>query len=122
MKNIKIIITNAFSKLSILAAYLYKRNIAKISWKEYKLCCLELAEIDDQIARNELDGNIVNGKKIIIPPKNESIKYRYLLFIDMYKKYSREEIEQEKKNLLTRLEESKQYKNEKSVELEVHII
>lgn len=120
MKNKKTIITITLAGLG-MAAFLYKNNMPKIPIKEYKLLCLELAEIDDQIARNELEGNTINRNSIVFPPKDKSIKNRYKIFFDMYKKYSREELKEEKKKLLDRLEISKQYKNDESEDLELVI-
>ncbi|RKD22343.1 hypothetical protein SAMN02745883_02386 [Caminicella sporogenes DSM 14501] len=119
MTNVKVVIIAVFIVLAMLAGFIYKSNKPKIPVKEYEALCLELAKIDDQIARNELEGNTINGKKVVFPPKDESIKYRYEVFLDMYKKYSREDLEKEKEHLLKRLETSKQYLNEESQDLEL---
>lgn len=38
---------------------------------------LYMALLDDEICRNELEGNIIGGEEIRFPPKAESLHYRY---------------------------------------------
>lgn len=106
---------------SILAGvgYVYYIFIPKMSMKKYTQACLYLAVMDDEICRNELEGNFVEGKPIVFPPKRESLQYRYHLFLEMYKQYSKKKLEEEIKSMEERLEESKQYVGKEKVELEV---
>lgn len=102
--------------------YLYYKFIPKMSLKKYTEACLYMAVMDDEICRNELEGNYMDGKEIVFPPKRESLQYRYNLFLEMYKTYSKKKLEKEIIKLEKRLEESKQYidmeKEELSVEME----
>lgn len=56
-----------------------------------------------------VEGNYIEGKENIFPPKVESLKYGCKLFLEYYKEYTREQLDKERKRLLERLENSKQY-------------
>ena len=55
----------------IVAAY---SLLPKMPLKKYTEACLYLAVMDDEISRNELEGSIINGKRIIFPPKKETLQ------------------------------------------------
>lgn len=105
--------------LGTAAVVFWKIFLPKISLDTYKKICWEFAKLDDEICRNELDGNFINGERIKFPPKEESIHYRYNLFLDYYKKYSIEDLKKERKRLLNRHKASTQYINTTPQELKV---
>lgn len=84
---------------------------------EYQKRIGRMAAIDDRICRNRLEGNTFEGKPIVFPPREESIKYRYRLFYSMYRKCTREQLDAEFEKLKESLEESKAYVDEESVDL-----
>ena len=51
--------------------------------KEFTRCALYMAVMDDEICRNELEGNRIGDEVITFPPKEESLQYRYHLFLQM---------------------------------------
>lgn len=78
---------NLLFLLSVLAAgcgFYWKRQQDKN--KEYHKKCLYLAVLDDAIARLELEGKEISGKKIRFPSREDSLWYRYELFLQMYAK------------------------------------
>lgn len=121
MDNKTIIISAMSAVIAVTIIICYFKFMPKIPLKEYTKLCLYFAAMDDEICRNELEGNFVNGKKILFPPKDESIHYRYKLFLDTYKKYTRKELEQERERFIKRLEESQQYIGTPKQELELEI-
>ncbi|MEA4987304.1 MAG: hypothetical protein VB095_04545 [Anaerovorax sp.] len=122
MVNKKILIASAIVGFGTAATFLYYRFMPRVPLKKYTKLCLTFAIMDDEIVRNELDGNFIQGKEIEFPPKDESIVYRYQLFLEMYKKYSRKELENERIRLIQRLEESKQYLDAPQEELELEFM
>lgn len=70
--------------------------------KEYTSYALYMATLDDEICRNELDGNTIQGEPIVFPPKEESLQYRYHLFLGMNRKKSRKDIQAEIKQMQQR--------------------
>lgn len=42
-----------------------------------------MAALDDEICRNELEGNQIGGEVITFPPKAETLQERYQLFLQM---------------------------------------
>lgn len=89
--------------------YIYYKFIPKMPFKKYTEACLYMAVMDDEICRNELEGNYIDEQEIVFPSKRESLQYRYHLFLDMYKTYSKKKLEKEIYKLEKRLEESRQY-------------
>lgn len=97
--------------------WFWKRKKQIPLW-EFKKICMEMAKMDDEISRNELEGNYLQGKEITFPPQKESIKFRYDFFCEIYKKYSRKKLEEEKLRLENRLKESQAYKEQVPQDLE----
>ena len=52
-------------------------NSERIPLEEYTRYALYMAVMDDEICRNELEGNWIDGKEITFPPKMESLQQRY---------------------------------------------
>lgn len=96
----------------------YKRTI-RMPWKEYTGYARKMAELDDNIARNELEGNRVGGNVIVFPPKSESVEDRYHFFLKLNRRKSRTAILSEIAELEQRLKESRQYENAPKEDLEV---
>lgn len=51
--------------------------------KEFTRYALYMAVLDDEICRNELEGNQIGDEVITFPPKEETLQYRYHLFLQM---------------------------------------
>lgn len=82
--------------------------LPKMPLKKYTEACLYLAIMDDEISRNELEGSIINGRRIIFPPRRETLQHRYHMFLNLYKKFSVEKMEEEIRVFEARLLKSKQ--------------
>ena len=105
--------------LLLWLGYLCIKKIPRIPLKQYTKFCLYMAVLDDEICRNELEGNFVGGEEIVFPPKPDSLQYRYHLFLEMYRNYSRNEIQHEIQRLEKRLEASKVFCNESKENLSI---
>ncbi len=84
----------------------YKKSY-KIPLEQYKAACLYMAVMDDEICRNELEGQDVNGRPIGFPPRRESLPYRNNLFIEMNKGLTRDKLEDRIEEIELRLRESR---------------
>lgn len=82
--------------------------LPKMPLKKYTQACLYIAVMDDEISRNELEGSIINGKRIIFPSKRETLQHRYHMFLNLYKNFSAEKMEEEIRVFEARLLKSKQ--------------
>ena len=102
---------------AILAYY----KLPRVPLKEYTKICQYLAVMDDEICRNELDGNYIENEKIVFPSKRDSLQYKYHLFLETYKRFSLQELEEEFSKFEKKLEESRQYIYEENVELQVEL-
>ncbi|MBS5136273.1 MAG: hypothetical protein KHZ05_12700 [Oscillospiraceae bacterium] len=89
--------------------------------KEFTRYALYMAVMDDEICRNELEGNQIGDEVITFPPKEESLQYRYHLFLQMNRTKSRRQIQQEIADMEQRLQESRQYIGQPKEQLEVEI-
>ncbi len=100
-----------------------KKRKYHMSLHEYRKYILYMAYLDDEIARNELEGNFIlehyEYKKITFPDKMETLNYRYNLFFSMNKEKRKEELEKEIDEMEKRLEESKKYVNKEKRELSI---
>ncbi len=100
------------------AAACYRYHF-RMPLKEYTGYALYMATLDDEICRNELEGNTIQGGVIFFPPKAESLRNRYHLFLSMNQKKSRKEIQAEIAAMKQRLQASRQYLKEPKADLEV---
>lgn len=112
--------------LGILAACIggvicYKCAI-RMSMKEYTRYALIMAVMDDEICRNELEGNRIDGEEIQFPPRAESLQQRYHMFLEWNRGKSRKAIRMELTELERRLEESRQYQSQPKGSLEVSFL
>lgn len=106
----------------VLVGILCKKLLPKVNIKKYTQICLYIAVMDDEIARNELDGNFIGEKEIKFPPKIESLQYRYHMFLKLYKEYTIEELENEILIHEERLEESKQFIGMEKQRIDVELV
>ncbi|MGI5962571.1 MAG: hypothetical protein ACOX7N_02500 [Lawsonibacter sp.] len=99
----------------------YKWNY-RLPMKEFTRYALYMAVLDDEICRNELEGNQVAGRVIMFPSRLESLQERYHRFLRWNRKRSRKSIQTETADLERRLQESKQYCHEPKTDLEVSLL
>ena len=99
----------------------YKR-MYQMPLKEYTRQALYMAALDDEICRNELEGERIGGEVICFPSKAESLQYRYHLFLAINRGKSRKTLQAETAEMERRLEESKTYLRQPRGELEVEIV
>lgn len=85
---------------------LYCRNF-RVPLKEYTACALYMAVMDDEITRRELEGIELEGGTVELPPRQESLRYRYHLFLELNKGKTGRELREEILALEQRLEEPK---------------
>ena len=87
--------------------------------KEFTRYALYMAVMDDEICRNELEGNQIGDQVITFPPKEETLQDRYHLFLEMNRTKSRRQLQQEIEDMEQRLQESRQYIGQPKERLEV---
>lgn len=102
-----------------IAGTVYYRRTIRIPLEEYTRYALYMAVMDDEICRNELEGNWIDGEEITFPPKMESLQQRYHMFLRWNRRKSREDIQAEVARMEERLEESRQYLGQPKEELTV---
>lgn len=90
--------------------------------KSFTRYALYMAVMDDEICRNELEGNEVGDVAITFPPKEETLQDRYHLFLQMNRAKSCRQIQQEIEKMEQRLRHSQQYIGQPKERLEVEII
>ena len=91
----------------------------RMPMKEYTRSALYMAALDDEICRNELEGNRIGGETIVFPPRAETLQERYYLFLRMNRKKYRAALRAEIEAMEQRLLESRQYIRQPKVDLEV---
>lgn len=95
------------------------RWMIRMPLKEFTRYALYMAVMDDEICRNELEGNQIGDAVITFPPKVETLQERYHLFLQMNRTKSRGQIQEEIAEMEQRLQESRQYIDQPSQQLEV---
>ena len=106
--------------MAVSAAACWKRMV-QMPLKEFTRYALYMAVMDDEICRNELEGNQIGDEVITFPPKEETIQDRYHLFLQMNRTKSRRRIQEEISEMEQRLQESRQYIGQPKEQLEVEI-
>ena len=86
--------------------------------KEFTRYALYMAVMDDEICRNELEGNRIGDKVITFPPRAESLQERYHLFLQMNRRKSRRQLQAEIADMELRLKESRQYIGQPGIQLD----
>ena len=99
----------------------WKRRTFRMPFKEFTRYALYMAVMDDEICRNELEGNDLGGVRIEFPDKMDSLQMRYHLFLQMNQKKSRRQILDEIAAMEQRLQDSRQYIGQPSVNLSASI-
>lgn len=95
------------------------RWMIRIPLKEFTRYALYMAVMDDEICRNELEGNKIQDAVITFPPKAEALQQRYHLFLQMNRAKSRQQLQKEIAEMEQRLQESRQYIGQPGKKLEV---
>ena len=98
------------------------RWMIRMPLKEFTQYALYMAVMDDEICRNELEGNQMGDESITFPPKAETLQERYHLFLQMNRAKSRQQIQEEIVEMEQRLQESRQYIGQSKEQLEVDIL
>lgn len=87
--------------------------------KEFTRYALYMAVMDDEICRNELEGNRIGDEVITFPPKEKTLQERYHLFLQLNRSKSRGQLRKEITDMEQRLQASRQYLGQPKVQLEV---
>ena len=95
------------------------RWMFRMPLKEFTRYALYMAVMDDEICRNELEGNQIGDMVITFPPKAETLQERYHLFLQTNREKSRRQIREEIVEMEQRLQESRQYIGQPKEQLEV---
>lgn len=95
------------------------RWMFRMPLKEFTRYALYMAVMDDEICRNELEGNQIGDVVITFPPKAETLQERYHLFLQTNRAKSRRQIREEIVEMEQRLQESRQYIGQPKERLEV---
>lgn len=96
-----------------------RRRMIRMPLKEFTRYALYMAVMDDEICRNELEGNLIEGAVITFPPKIETLQERYHLFLRMNRAKSRRQLQEEIAEMEQRLQASRQYIGQPKEQLEV---
>lgn len=99
----------------------YWRWIFRMPLKEFTRYALYMAVLDDEICRNELEGNQIGDTVIQFGLKEKTLQDRYHIFLQMNRKKSRRQLRAEIAALEQRLQESRQYIGKPKERLEVGI-
>lgn len=95
------------------------RRMIRMPLREFTRSALYMAVMDDEICRNELEGNWIGDTVITFPPRAETLQERYHSFLQTNRAKSRQQIEEEIAELERRLQESRQYIGQPKEQLEV---
>ena len=87
--------------------------------KEFTRYALYMAVLDDEICRNELEGNQIGDQVITFAPRAETLQERYHLFLERNRTKGRRQLQQEIADMEQRLRESRQYIGQPKERLEV---
>ena len=99
----------------------YRYWMIRMPLKEFTRYALYMAVMDDEICRNELEGNQIGDEVITFPPKAETLQYRYHLYLQMNRAKSRRQIQKDILTMEQRLQESRQYIGQPKVQLELQL-
>ena len=97
------------------------RWMIRMPVQEFTRYALYMAAMDDEICRNELEGNQIGDQIITFAPREETLQERYHLFLKMNRTKSRRQLQQEIAHMERRLQESRQYRDHPRQRLEVEI-
>ena len=106
----------ALSGLAVVVGIACRSLMIRMPLKEFTRYALYMAVMDDEICRNELEGN-----QIGFPHKAETLQGRYHLFLQINRKKSRRQLQAEIVDMEQRLQKSRQYIGQPREQLEVEI-
>lgn len=89
--------------------------------KEFTRYALYMAVMDDEICRNELEGNQIGDQVITFAPRAETLQERYHIFLERNRTKSRRQLRQEIADMEQRLQDSRQYIGQPKERLEVEL-
>ena len=95
------------------------RWMIRMPLREFTRYALYMAALDDEICRNELEGNQIGDKVITFASRAETLQERYHLFLERNRAKSRRQLQQEIADMEQRLRESRQYIGQPREQLEV---
>lgn len=111
----------ALGCLSLVVGFAARwRWVIRMPLKEFTRYALYMAVMDDEICRNELEGNQIGDEVIAFPPKAATLQERYHLFLQMNRAKSRQQIQKEIAAMELRLQESRQYIGQSSGGMKRH--
>ena len=93
--------------------------IYMMSEEQLSRYALYMAVMDDEICRNELEGNQIGDKVITFPPKADTLQERYHLFLEMNRTKSGQQLQAEIVDMEQRLKASRSYMGQPKGHLEV---
>ena len=93
----------------------------RVPLKEFARYALYMAVMDDEICRNELEGNQIGAQTICFRPREETIQEKYHLFLSMNRKKSRKQLRKEIGEMERRLRDSRRYVGQPKAHLEIEI-
>lgn len=114
-------ITVLSSLAVVMGAAVCWRRMFRMPLKEFNRYALYMAVMDDEICRNELEGNWIGDEIITFPPKVETLQARYYHFLRTNRAKSCQEIQKEIIEMEQRLQESQQYIGRPKEQLEIEI-
>ena len=97
------------------------RWMIRMPLKEFTRYALYMAVMDDEICRNELEGNQIGAQTICFRPREETIQEKYHLFLSMNRKKSRKQLRKEIGEMERRLRDSRRYVGQPKAHLEIEI-
>ena len=110
---------SALGVLAVVAGAAGWKWSIRMSLKEFTRYALYMAVMDDEICRNELEGNQIGEEVIAFPTMAETLQDRDHLFLQMNRTKSRRQIQKEIADMEQRLWESRQYMDKPKEQLEV---
>ena len=93
--------------------------IFRMPLREFTRYALYMAVLDDEVCRNELEGNQIGDQVITFAPRVETLQERYHLFLELNRTKDRDQLQQEIADLEQRLQESRQYAGQPKEQLGV---
>ena len=111
----------ALSGLAVVVGIACRSLMIRRPLKEFTRYALYMAVMDDEICRNELEGNQIGDAVIRFPHKAETLQGRYHLFLQINRKKSRRQLQAEIVDMEQRLQKSRQYIGQPREQLEVEI-
>lgn len=97
------------------------RRMIRMPLREFTRYALYMAVLDDEICRNELEGNKVGDTVIQFGPKEKTLQDRYHIFLQLNRRKSRRQLQAEIAALEQRLQASRQYAGQPKEQLEVEL-